>query len=234
MSCKADERKPRDRFFDGRCGPSQRLSLKYYWPMKPEAVAAASAALTRARSALASIEAFGPSPSPQQMREILNHWSDLLTYGNRVFGKLEQGAKRTSAADWFAAIKEERQTDPLLNYLHEARNVDDHGIAPVASSDHVFQIADLSGGQAVTMFSTTGRAADLQMMPGPNVTRVIALLPVKVRNAILEVPNSHRGKSIANSTPLNFAVLFLQRLEEVVAEARQWCDLAATQSPCSD
>lgn len=193
--------------------------------MKPEAVTAAQTALGRAQAAVASMEPFGVHPTERDMARVLECWSDLLAYGNRVYGKLEQGAKRGPAESWFRDLKTERSADPLLRYLHEARNADDHGISAIALPEHRAQIADLSGGKGALLVSLSGRASDLEIMPGPNVKRVVALLPIVARSGKIEVPNEHLGKLIPDSTPLTLGRLFVVRLEQIIGEARSWATM---------
>jgi hypothetical protein len=59
-------------------------------------------------------------------------WSDFILASGNIFAKLEQGAKKnTKARAWFNDKKDERRSDHLLLYLHEARNSDEHGIVRV-------------------------------------------------------------------------------------------------------
>jgi hypothetical protein len=94
--------------------------------MDKTAVTAASESLARAEAALRDIEA------AQTVGEIEKAWSDFLTAANRVFSKLQQGAKSNGqTAAWYARIRHERKRDKLLRYLRHARNADEHGLAKV-------------------------------------------------------------------------------------------------------
>jgi hypothetical protein len=64
--------------------------------------------------------------------DVQRHWAAFLVAAGRVFTKLERGSKssRESIA-WFGTIKEKRRTDPILSYIWNARNVDEHGIEEV-------------------------------------------------------------------------------------------------------
>lgn len=56
-------------------------------------------------------------------------WTDFLLACSAIYSKLEQGAKvRGKSSGWFGQKKKERKDDPLLRYLHFARNSDEHGI----------------------------------------------------------------------------------------------------------
>ncbi|OCK56956.1 hypothetical protein LMTR3_15200 [Bradyrhizobium sp. LMTR 3] len=62
-------------------------------------------------------------------------WSDFLLAASTIYSKLEQGAKQAKgkSAPWFGRKKKERKDDPLLRFLHHARNSDEHGIKRVAA-----------------------------------------------------------------------------------------------------
>ncbi len=60
-------------------------------------------------------------------------WSDFLLAASTIYSKLEQGSKsKGTSAGWFGRKKKERKDDPLLRFLHHARNSDEHGIERVA------------------------------------------------------------------------------------------------------
>ena len=59
-------------------------------------------------------------------------WEFFLVALNAVFSFLEQATKEHSKlAPWFGRLKNTRKKDPLLRYLHHARNAEQHGIEPV-------------------------------------------------------------------------------------------------------
>lgn len=59
-------------------------------------------------------------------------WTDFLIAVSTIYAKLEQGAKGHPRSEgWFGRKKRERKDDPLLRYLHYARNSNEHGIERV-------------------------------------------------------------------------------------------------------
>jgi hypothetical protein len=94
--------------------------------MDKSAIDAARVNLTKASAAADKMRAAKSHP------EFELAWSDFLVAHGRVFSKLEQGSKpnRRSTA-WYGRQKHTRRTDPLLSYLHHARNIDEHGLEPV-------------------------------------------------------------------------------------------------------
>jgi hypothetical protein len=95
--------------------------------MDTQALEHAKARLRKAEKALEALTAAKDYESAEDA------WSDFLLAGAAIYSKLEQGAKsKGSSAGWFGRKKKERKDDPLLRYLHHARNSDEHGIERVA------------------------------------------------------------------------------------------------------
>lgn len=93
--------------------------------MDKVAVAIASEHLARA-AALRGVE------NAHTLTEIEAARSDFLVAANRVFSKLEQGAKTNGTSKgWFGRKKHDRRTDPALRYVHHARNADEHRLKKV-------------------------------------------------------------------------------------------------------
>jgi hypothetical protein len=91
-----------------------------------DAIRHSLARLAKAREALQRLAA-ATTPDEAEVS-----WSDLLLAGNAIFSKLEQGSKVTgTAVGWFGRVKKTRKDDPLLSYMHHARNAEEHGIEDV-------------------------------------------------------------------------------------------------------
>lgn len=98
--------------------------------MDPKAIAKAELRFAKATSCLAEIQ-----KPPSTYKDFLHIWTDFLLALNAVYTSLEQGAKSSpQSRQWFGGKKRERRQDPLLRYLHQARNADEHGLAPVSRS----------------------------------------------------------------------------------------------------
>ena len=97
--------------------------------MDPRGVEAASARLDRAREEAAKLR--GPRAKAKKA------WGEFLIALGGVYAKLEQASKASAASkSWYHARRLERASDDLLKYLHHARNVEEHGIAPVTKEGH--------------------------------------------------------------------------------------------------
>lgn len=66
-------------------------------------------------------------------------WSDFLLATAAIYTKLQRGiARKGEEREWFDAVIQERETDELLKYIYEARNVDEHGIVEVTGDKGLF------------------------------------------------------------------------------------------------
>lgn len=69
--------------------------------------------------------------------EFTDTWYQFLVTYKNVYTALEQAAKGSAQSrQWFGGKKNERRDDPLLQYLFQARDADEHGIEPVTHLCH--------------------------------------------------------------------------------------------------
>src|SRR3954451_15443611 len=143
-------------------------------------------------------------------------WSEYLSQVSRFYSKMEQGAKGGRESEpWFGRRKRERKDDPLLSYVHHARNVDEHGL------DHI----TLRRAQSLTFgFPETDEATvSFEMMvdgngqmhvrnprvasPKGGIDSVeianpsVGLVGVRDRGVGYEPPTIHLGKPIVDRSP---------------------------------
>jgi hypothetical protein len=91
--------------------------------MNPRAISAAQAEIARARRAILLLE------KPKNFSEAASAWFEFLLAANRIYSKLERGAKGNGRSmAWFGRMKHARKNDELLSYLHHARNAEEHGL----------------------------------------------------------------------------------------------------------
>lgn len=73
--------------------------------------------------------AFDRLCATQDSDETMDAWDDFLTAFGKVYFKLGEGAKVNGpSSGWFERKKKFRKDDPLLSYVHQARNSETHGI----------------------------------------------------------------------------------------------------------
>lgn len=108
-------------------------------------------------------------------------WREFLHRIERVWIKIQAGVH--NMPDWQkieSEVKGLRKKDPLLNYLQQARNVDEHSISDVVKDWKPRFEAKQKGDKVELSWKVWDRP----------------LLPVKNRGVVYNPPNSHMGKSI--------------------------------------
>jgi hypothetical protein len=154
-------------------------------------------------------------------------WIDLVIALNTVHCALEQGAKSSpQSCQWYGGKKKVRTKDPLLNYLHQARNADEHGIEPIAEHrakrvairpTGVTHIKSLELKDGKLHLDTEGDPLAIKL-----ITHVV-LIPVFDRrfNTRFDPPTSHLGVQLPNSTPLTVGRAGIAYHEALIAEAEK-------------
>jgi len=174
--------------------------------------------LERARSAV------------ERLKELESHvaaeaaWSDFLLAANGVYAKLEQGSKGCSQSyTWFGKKRGERKQDELLQYLHQARNADEHGVGGTTLARADFEILD-------------GNVHNIGVQIGPDrepnyivqgevgarvgITKFQTVKAVKSRGDTFLPPKRHMGASLGDEpTTFELASAGLEYLEAMLAEA---------------
>ncbi|MDO9472984.1 MAG: hypothetical protein Q7J28_07990 [Caulobacter sp.] len=157
-------------------------------------------------------------------------WSDFLLASNAVFSIIEQAAKSSSKGPpWFGRYKKERKDDPLLSYMHHARNSDEHGIEPVAQDLPWMAGPVPESGKLVSLSFSDGKPTGAVVKgqsgeefsltiapPRPNLIRVFD----RRYGDSFDPPNLHLGKPIEPGNPYSAGEALLAYLEAMVASAR--------------
>lgn len=191
--------------------------------MKRAAVDQARNRLEKARRALADMK------NSRLLDATASAWSNFLVASSGVYSKLEQGAKGAGLSEaWFGRKKHERRTDRLLQYIHQARNADEHGIEPITRAE--LASLQVSGGGAYRFDGIVGGDdTNLKITheggPPPVVLvgRRMKLTTVKDSRYgdSFDPPAEHLGAPISDRSPIGVASLALSYLEGLLAEAAQ-------------
>ena len=90
--------------------------------MEAIAIERAKLRLEKARCALAVLA------GAKSFHDAESAWFDFLIGCGSAFNQLEQGAKGYGRSEaWYGRVKHLRKNDPVLRYVHFARNSDEHG-----------------------------------------------------------------------------------------------------------
>ncbi len=169
----------------------------------------------------------------QTYEQFKSAWTDFLLAWNTGYTVLEQGAKATpQCKQWFGStVKKDRRSDPLIQYMHQARNADEHGVKP---------ISDIKPG-SVGVKSTTGALYIKRGVIGNG--RIEIEVDEKYGKPIFEItpatailvtvhddrfkqsfdpPTHHNGEPIADTSPLSVATLALSHLNDVLIRAKSF------------
>jgi hypothetical protein len=194
--------------------------------------------LEKARDALKRLE------TANTLDEAESAWIDLLLSGNAVYSKLEQGSKLSgSASGWFGRAKKVRKDDPLLSYMHHARNSEEHGIEDITKRmkageatitfreplNEPFDATKLYGLKLtvdadsrghVRVSSSNEDLASTQMYDKPS----LALVQVKDPRFKdhFNPPYEHLGAKLADQSLLTIGSLFVAYLAGLIDEARSF------------
>lgn len=202
--------------------------------MDARAVEQAKEQLERAEQALETLKAADDYKPAERA------WADFILAASTVYSKLEQGAKSDGKSNgWFGRKKKERKDDPLLRYLHFARNGEEHGIdrvvARVAGNKTGFKEKLLKFGERIPV---KVRTVDKNRTPtGPEVDASldgpsIKLVRVYDRrfNDHCDPPKEHLGERVSYSgtVPSQVGELGLAYLKALVGEAEALVPVSKT------
>ena len=189
-------------------------------------------------------------PKTEDFDAFSKNWYIFLHAAKGIYITLEQGSKNSpQSRQWFGAKNQERKSDPLLRYISEARNDDEHGIEePVGMTPSVRTVGVPIPG-ASTMFTDENdnlyiRTAPYQIvdgvprgfLPGYIPKRLISLdgkpvgsvysperivlKRVKDRSGkFYRPPLEHLGRKLQSTAPRDVAKLTLDYLGELLKEA---------------
>ena len=195
--------------------------------MDPSAVEKAKRRLVKAEQCLAQIIL----PHPEGHAGFLPVWTDFLLALSGIYSVLEQGAKASpQSRQWFGGKKQFRRQDPLLQYLHQARNADEHGILPISRLEPP-TIRFLSGDDSlmenivihdngITIPETPAVKVPTQIEVMSPLIRLTRVFDTRYGDSY-DPPDTHLGKPLEDSTPLTVATLGMVYMRELVLEAER-------------
>jgi hypothetical protein len=189
--------------------------------MAGESLAKARAELNAAGRALERMK------KASSFQDFEDAWKELLSGIEKVWTKTEHECATRSSKfkPWQGKYTSARRNDPLLRYLHHARNADQHTIQQIV--DHrpghmtlnalgggswYIKHMEIRGGQVV---SYRGDKPLVQTVHPPR----IELLKVLDRGVSYAPPTEHAGRPLERRDPITIAELALAYYTEFVNEA---------------
>jgi hypothetical protein len=205
--------------------------------MKPIAIERADQHLEIARKAVSELDI------NKGFEHYQENWSLFLTQVGRFYSKLEQGSKGANQSEnWFALKKHERKTDPLLSYLHQARNADEHGLDHVTmrmSHSSSYEFSTAKGEEYQWKIRCRENDDGTVEYSDPIITKDGKIVPTKLvatskpSVALREVrntrygdefwpPTSHLGVELPKHvSPEAVAALCVRYIKQMLSEARE-------------
>jgi hypothetical protein len=162
-------------------------------------------------------------------------WTDFLLSANAIHDILESGARgNPQTQQWFGGKKKERGKDPLLSYLHQARNSEEHGLAPVtALQARGWSIEDGGGGLRIHSLEADDRGNISGLVsPAPGAAAPIAKhWPSSIHLAVVQddrfktkfaPPTHHLGEELKDSSPATVGDAWMVYLKLFLDEAETY------------
>lgn len=157
-------------------------------------------------------------------------WYKFLCTANSIDAVLEFGSRSDpKTRPWYGQKINLRRKDPLLGYMHQARNVDEHGIEGVTEHVPGSLVIGVAGESVHVNMMVSGpdfTYADLSpvngKLPTVRVTRPhVRLISVKDDRFgdVFDPPTVHLGQPIQDTSPIGVATLWLHYLNTLVDEA---------------
>ena len=186
--------------------------------MNKAAVVAARECLNEANEALASMK------GADSLDKLEKAWIYFLTMTNRVYTKLENGSKTTNKSrDWYGRKKGERRNDPLLSYIKNARDAEEHGIERItARRSHgvgftATKPVHLTGRPIIIENTMAGSSVTFPDGPPPDGL-VVMFTPASVR--LIEMTNyGDKYQPPGDTSPISVAQKVIAHFDALIAEA---------------
>lgn len=165
-------------------------------------------------------------------------WTEFLAQVSRLYSKMEQGSKGCGKSEaWFGRKKHDRKKDPLLSYLHHARDCEEHGIDygtalradettikfPQTAEVSFRALVKVNEDGSVDMRDATVVTPDGEFSHAEHVNPRVELVTVKDDrfHDSFDPPNEHLGKPLEDVSPPTVAALAISYLERLLEEASE-------------
>lgn len=161
------------------------------------------------------------------IEEIEPLWLDFLVAAGTIYLKLKAGAGKSGASSgWYGRKAKIRREDPLLRYIHQARNSDQHGIEEATNPDATEQRMPLMGGHIAFQgprlpegLLIDGQSLDPRNFQ-PHSIVLVKTVYDRAHGDCCDPPTSHLGSSLPTYlTPADVSAYAVPYLRSLVSEA---------------
>jgi hypothetical protein len=161
--------------------------------------------------------------------EFESAWGYFLVSLDRVRSSLKAGAKHNpTSRQWFGGWEKKAAKDPLLAYLQEARNTDEHTTEPIATHFPGGVNVEAGGQLSLNIVSDPERKLGFRLEPiiSPGITIVPAHAKlVSLTNRFKEtfaLPTEHLGATLADTSPVAVGALAITYYADLIAQAQRF------------
>ncbi|MBC7608237.1 MAG: hypothetical protein H7228_01470 [Polaromonas sp.] len=164
------------------------------------------------------------------VEEAEDAWSEFLSASSRIYSKLHSGSKgHKTAQPWFGRMKNERRSDELLAYVHQARNADEHGISQISvrkleglqmrgteAGARLYGLQVQNNGEVIHHPSNTGIHVETL------VSMTLADIYDDKHGDTFPVPTTHLGKPLPDQKATTISTLALEYLNGLVRDGSKF------------
>lgn len=194
--------------------------------MKQAAIGKAEIRMKRAKTALDRISKAG------DFNEFSEAWTDFLLASVSILSILEKGAHvNPTSKQWYYSTKKAGRKDPLVRYIVQARNADEHGIEAVVTHVpggveigkngepvHVKRLFwDEDGRMIVHLQPVNGKVPTVEVKTAH--PKLVKVHDDRFGDAF-DPPAEHLGQPLPDTSPYTVASKMMAYLERVMTEAR--------------
>lgn len=186
-----------------------------------------------AERALAKVQTcFARLQQADDLEEVADAWEDFLQAAAKVYEKFRAASRGDPQTwGWFGRVEEERRSDPLLCYLHHARNADFHRFEEIVEpAGPIHGIKSTGGVRINSLQIIQGRLVSGSLEPTSPASEItismypshLRLLPVTDRGIVYDVPTQHEGREVGVISVMKAAELAVGYLNRLVVAASQF------------
>tara|TARA_R110002074_G_scaffold377728_1_gene555313 strand:+ start:1024 stop:1614 length:591 start_codon:yes stop_codon:yes gene_type:complete len=181
----------------------------------------------RLRKARQAIDALPTCTSAEAFNDT---WFDFLVASNGIYIQLRLATKENAKSrQWFGGKTQERKSDPLLQYLHQARNADEHGIEQTirinpgslrigAATPGALGEVTISGNLSKEFTITNTSNMPITITTTAPTCHLVSVFDDR-SGKTYDPPTAHLGTPIADQSPVGVATLALTYLSNLLDEA---------------
>jgi hypothetical protein len=161
-----------------------------------------------------AVDAIVTRPPVPEMRRA---WQEFIDRLEKAWNKFKLECDQVNNRAALDAASDLRKTDPLLQYLKQARHADQHTLQPSTMYGVGVEICLPPGAEVHLDFlkgTASAKGGDVMLR---TAKPVYCLLPVTNRGVTFQPPTEHLGRPLTDATPAAVARLALEFYEALVA-----------------